>query len=107
MPSLVRNATDSLSIVEAAHVTGGASGYKVASSAISNSIGFTQAISGEKIETPSIDRRGALIAAVTGVGTGGAVGEHTLQGPWLLRWGFGAAVGGALVAWLWDALRPR
>jgi hypothetical protein len=54
-----------------------------------------------------IDRQGTLIAVVTGAGPGGTLGEHALHGPWLLRWGPGAALGGAVLAWLWDVLRPR
>ncbi len=53
------------------------------------------------------DPRGRIGWCFVGVGLGGTVGEHSLHGPWILRWGFGAALGGTLLARLWDALRPR
>jgi hypothetical protein len=81
---------------------------KVVTSDVAMRSGARTGITGEKVPgRRQIDRRGTVIAAVTGAGPGGTFGEHALHGPWLLRWGMGAALGGAVLAWLWDALRPR
>ena len=54
-----------------------------------------------------VDHRARIAWSLIGVEPGGTLGEHSLHAPWLLRWGLGAALGAAFMAWLWDALKPR
>lgn len=97
--SAVRHAADSIQIGEATTVhTGRASGGARA---------FGSAVESYAVGRAKVDRRPQVGLALGGAGLGGPFGEHALHGPWLLRWGAGAALGAAIAAWLWDSLRSR
>jgi hypothetical protein len=72
----------------------------------------TATASGHEVEryevgSQPIDRRAQLAFIAAGVEPGGTLGEHALHAPWALRWGLGAALGAAFMAWLWDAIKRR
>jgi hypothetical protein len=92
-----RHVADSINVSDAATVyVDRMSGTATASGSAVDSVGRAKA-----------DRRSQIGVALGGGSLGGPFGEHTLHGPWLLRWGPGAALGAAVAAWLWEVLRPR
>jgi hypothetical protein len=70
--------------------------------------GGSAVVVGGKVEdVPALDRRPFILWCLAWAVPGRSVGEHSLHGPWLLRWGLGGALGAAVGAWLWDVLKPR